>query len=241
MATGVTQPADHLRRSFVYRELLMAGAHFSEENGAAVVMDFGDPAGEEAAARCLGLADLSPLPRVGFKGAGTVAWLAKQKVAVPPESNQAVAQGSRGLAARLAPEEVLVLGSLAGHDDMPVRLSAAWAKAAMPPEIPRGFPVPRADRHAWFLLTGADSPAMFAKICGVDVRPAKFAVGRIAQTSIARLNGIVIRDDQGGVPAYHLLADSASAGYLWGCLRDAMTEFRGIPIGLRAVRSLAAV
>ncbi len=80
---------------------------------------------------------------------------------------------------------------------------------------------------------------MFAKLCGVDLRPAKFASGRIAQTSIARLNGIVIRDDKGELPAYHLLVDSASAGYLWGCLRDAMTEFGGTPIGLRALRSVA--
>ncbi len=243
MATGAPQPTDHLRRSFVYRELLSAGAHFEGEGGAAIATHFGDPAGEEAAARRLGLADLSPLARVGFKGAGTAEWLAKQKVAVPPESNQAVTQDGGALAARLAPGEVLILGAipggaLAGEDDLPARLAAAWAKAPIPPKTPRGFPVPRADTHAWFLLTGADSPAMFAKVCGVDLRPAKFAPGCIAQTSIARLNGTVIRDDKGRLPAYHLLADSASAAYLWGCLRDAMTEFGGAPIGLQAVRAL---
>jgi len=239
VASGAPQPTDHLRRSFVYRELLKAGAHFEGEGGAAIATHYGDPAGEEAAARRLGLADLSPLARAGFKGAGTAEWLATQKVAVPPESNQAVAQDGGALAARLAPGEVLILGALAGDDDLPARLTAAWAKAPVPPNTPRGFPVPRADTHAWFLLTGADSPAMFAKICGVDLRPAKFALGSIAQTSIARLNGTVIRDDKGRLPAYHLLADSASAGYLWGCLRDAMAEFGGTPIGLRAVRALA--
>lgn len=238
MATGAPPPTGHLRRSFVYRELLMAGAHFAEEGGAAVATDFGEPAREEAAARRLGLADLSPLARAGFKGAGTTEWLAIQNVSVPLESNQAVTQDRGALAARLAPAEVLILGALAGEDDLPARLAVTWAKAPMPPKTPRGFPVPRADSHAWFLLTGADSPAMFAKICGVDLRPAKFAVGCIAQTSIARLNGIVIRDDKGRLPAYHLLADSASAGYLWGCLRDAMAEFGGTPIGLRAVRAL---
>jgi sarcosine oxidase subunit gamma len=239
VVTVAPQPADHLRRSFVYRELLQAGAHFGVENGAAVAIDFGEPAREAATARRLGLADLSPLPRAGFKGAGTTKWLAEQDVSVPPESNQAVAQDGGGLAARLASEEVLILGALTGEDDLPARLGAAWASAPTPPETPRGFPVPRADSHAWFLLTGSESPAMFAKLCGVDLRPAKFAVRRIAQTSIARLNGIVIRDDKGGLPAYHLLADSASAGYLWGCLCDAMTEFGGTPIGLRAMRALA--
>lgn len=235
-------PIDYLRRSFVTHELQMAGAHFGEENGAAIAVDFGDPVREEATARRLGLVDLSPLPRVGFKGQGTAEWLAAQGVLVPPESNQAAEQDGGELAARLAPGEVLILGaqsgSQSGEDDLPARLAAAWAEAPTLPETPRGFPVPRADSHAWFLLTGADSPTMFAKLCGVDLRPAKFALGRIAQTSIARLNGIVIRDDKGGLPAYHLLVDSASAGYLWGCLRDAMAEFGGTPIGVRALRAL---
>ena len=36
---------------------------------------------------------------------------------------------------------------------------------------------------------------MFSKICGIDLRPEKFAMGAVAQTSIARLNGIVIHDN----------------------------------------------
>lgn len=238
-ATATLQPTDRPRRSFVYRALLSAGARFGEENGCAVAMDFGDAAAEQAAACRLGLADLSPMPRTGFKGKGTADWLAAQGVRVPTESNRAVAQGGGALAARLAPGEVLILGTLAGADDLPAHLNAAWASAPVQPKEPRGFPVPRVDSHAWFLLTGACAPAMFAKLCGVDLRPGKFPVGHIAQTSIARLSGIVIRDDKGGLPAYHLLADSASAGYLWDCLRDAMGEFDGKPIGLRALRALA--
>jgi sarcosine oxidase subunit gamma len=231
------QPTDHLRRSFVARALLAAGARFGEENGAAVAVDFGDPAGEAEAARRLGLADLSPLPRAGFKGKGTAEWLAAQGVRVPEHSNQAVAQEGGALAARLAPGEVLILGALAGGDDLPARLTAAWAQAPVPPREPRGYPVPRADSHAWFLITGACAPSMFAKICGVDLRPQEFAPGRIAQTSIARISGVIIRDDAGGSPAFHLLCDSASAAYLWGCLHDAMAEFDGIPIGLHALRT----
>ena len=53
-------PTDRPRRSFVYRKLQAAGARFTEINGAAVASDFGDPEGEVAAARRLGLVDLSP-------------------------------------------------------------------------------------------------------------------------------------------------------------------------------------
>ena len=65
------------------------------------------------------------------------------------------------------------------------------------------------------MVTGEQAPAMFAKICGVDLRPHKFEQGRIAQTSVAKIGAIVIRDYLGELPAYHLLADSASAEYMW--------------------------
>ncbi len=114
----------------------------------------------------------------------------------------------------------------------------AWREAGVPPESPRGYPVPRRHTHFWFLATGSHATAMFAKICGVDLRPGKFEVGRIAQTSIARMNTVAVRDDQGDVPAYHLLGDSASGAYLWNCLIDAMSEFDGAPVGLAALQAI---
>jgi hypothetical protein len=36
-----------------------------------------------------------------------------------------------------------------------------------------------------------------------------------------------------------VLADMASSEYLWACLVDAMAEFRGVPVGLAALRRLA--
>ena len=232
-------PGDVPRRSFVARRLAAAGARFGDLEGAAVALDFGDAAAEAETARRLGLADLSPLPRAGFKGAGTADWLAKQGLEVPAESNRAARQPGGELAARLAPGEVLILGDLDGQGGLPGRLETAWAGAPLPPESPRGFPVPRRDSHAWFLVGGGQSAAMFAKLCAVDLRPGKFPDLSIAQTSVARLSAIVIRDDRPGTLAYHLLADSASAAYLWDCLIDAMAEFDGRPVGLAAVRALA--
>jgi len=229
------QPTAFRRRSFVYRKLVAAGVRFGEGGEAAVAMDFGSPAGEAAALRRMGLADLSPLPRVGFKGAGTADWLAAQGVAVPAESNRAERQDDGGLAPRLAPGEVWVLGSLSGAN-RPAELVAAWSAEPLPPQTPRGFPVPRGETHAWFRITGSESANMFAKICGVDLRPAKFSDGSMAQTSVARLNAVIVRDDLGEVLAYHLLGDSASAMYLWDCLLDAMAEFDGGPVGLTALR-----
>ena len=55
---------------------------------------------------------------------------------------------------------------------------------------------------------------------------------------MARLNVIVIRGDIGGVPAFDLITDVASAVYLWGALLDAMAEYDGAPVGLGALRTL---
>ena len=57
------------------------------------------------------------------------------------------------------------------------------------PRRPIGYPVPRADSHCWFALSGLHAAEMFAKICGVDLRAHRFAEGAIAQTSVARMTG----------------------------------------------------
>jgi len=81
---------------------------------------------------------------------------------------------------------------------------------------------------------------MFAKICGIDLRWDRFADLSIAQTSVARLTAVVTRADIGGTPAFHLLADSASAGYFLASLRDAAEEFGGRMTGLSTLEGLLA-
>lgn len=230
----------YLRRSFVRRKLEAAGARFAEVAGAAVAASFANATDELATARVMGLADLSPLPRCGFKGAGTADWLAAQGLAVPPEPNRATAQADGSYALRLAANEVFLLGDLGGAGRLGRDLNEAWKAAGEPPSSPRGWPLPRQETHCWFLATGRHGAEMFAKICGVDLRPAHFPDGHLAQTSVAKMSAIVARQDLGGTLAYHLVCDSASADYMWTCVTDAMAEFGGGPVGLEAVRALAA-
>ena len=227
-ASGARPP----RRSFIYRELEAAGARFVVVGDAEVAARYAAE-GEAAALSTLGYADLSPLPRTGFKGDGAVDWLAAQGIGIGAASNRATRQADGTLAARLAPGEVLVLEGLGEGAETCERLDAAWT-----PDAGAFWPVPRRDGAFWFLVTGEHAATMFAKLCGVDLRPAKFPNHAVAQTSVARLSAIVIRDDLGAVPAFHLLGDSASARYMWRCLADAAQEFGGRPVGLEALRSL---
>jgi sarcosine oxidase, subunit gamma len=232
------EPHAQLRRSPVYRKLIDLGARFAPINGGAVAIDYGEPREEAELARVLGLADLSVLPRTGFKGTGAVEWLEAQGLSIGTESNRGYRQAGGSIALRLAPTEIFLIDSLEGNAAIIERVNSAWSWGAERPRKLIGYAMPRADSHAWFAVTGARAPEMFAKICGIDLRTDKFADGRIAQTSIAKMSGIILRQDLGGVPVFHLLADSASADYLWESLLDAMTEFEGAVIGLAALRSL---
>ena len=233
-------PHGFQRRSFIYRQTMAAGAEFVEINGAAIAANYGGaPEIELDRASRMGLADLSVLPHTGFKGAGTVDWLTGQGLAIGGDSNVAYRQGGGEWVARLAPNEIFLLDGLAGSGALIDRLNQAWSWGQETPRRAIGYPVPRQDSHAWFMVTGRSAPDMFAKICGVDLRLHKFPVGKIAQTSLAKMNGIVIRADLGQVPAFHLLADLASADYLWPAVLDAMQEFDGGPVGLTALRQLS--
>lgn len=224
-------PLSFARRSPIWRELAAAGARFTAIGDAAVAAAFGEiPEAERNALYRLGLADLSPLPRTGFKGKDTADWLSQQGLQIGDDSNRAYRCGRSSLAVRLAPGDVLILGRRDGGDDLWRMLEQAWTVGAG-----MVFPVPRRDGTFWFSISGEYAPALFAKLCAVDLRSGRFKNLFVAQTSVARISAIVLRDDLGSVVSYHLLGDSASAGSMWAYLTDAMAEFDGQVVGIDAI------
>ena len=234
---SIVRPAAFARRGFVYRRLESAGAQFAEIAGAAVAVRFGDASAEIQMSRRLGLADLSALPRVGFKGAGAMEWLADRGVVIDgSRPNWSWRQSDGSLAIARSNTESLILGDLADASDLCARLESESAGAMEA----RAYVLPRYDGLFWFALTGSRAVACLAKLCGVDLRPASFADGAVAQTSVAGLTATVVRADIGVTSAFHLLGDNASAEYFWDAMFDAMREFGGGAIGLWTLRTLAA-
>ena len=223
-----------LRRSHIEHRLSAIGAAFEEVAGGWVAMEMDRKGDTLEKARRLGLCDLSPLPRAGFKGPGTTDWLEKMRVSPPKRLNQA-SLSKRVLIASLSWEEQLFLNAPSSDVNECAPFIDAWSFDS----APGCYPLPRDDTHCWFAATGKFAADMLAKLCGVDFRLHKFADGTAAQTQLARIEGIVIRNDLGGTPAFYLLADSASANYLWSCLEDAMNEFEGVLVGLTALRAMA--
>lgn len=209
-----------MRASFVRFALAALGAQPAAAGQALAVLRV---PGENTAAPVV-LTDLSPFARTGFKGADTPDWLTRHGLTIPDTPNRAAVQADGSVLARLSAGEFLLLGRPGGESGLVERLDATWSWGD---GAGLCFPLPRQDSHAWFHLRGAKVPEMLAKLCGVDLRRHVFADGAVAQTSVARLNAIVLRQGDD----FHLLADSASAEYLWECVVDAMAEFGGSVAG----------
>lgn len=231
---AATDPAQVLRRSQLYRWHNSRGAVLIAQGGAVFVDRYGDPRNEASSAGNLGICDLSLLPRHGIIGPGSTTWLRARGYELPQQANTCVIQSNDDLLVRLSAQELLCL-----------RLSALVGSApANQPEWPgdtddQAYPAPRADSHCLFAVTGIYAATMFSKLCGVDLRPHKFADGWVAQTSVARVNAIIIRHDLQATNGFFLLTATSAAEYLWECVADAMVEYDGKPVGIAALQSIA--
>ena len=228
MADDFVQPADFAVRSPIYRALLADGARFRAVGDAAIAANYGRDDEAECLKR-LGLVDLSPLPRIGFKGTGALAWAHGRGLAIPPQNNRSQTQADGSLIVRLTDGEILALE----NPKQPRGVCTALEQACSTEAPANCYPVPRSGSHAWLLVGGRHASAMFSKLCALDLRTDKFPDGNAAQVILARTGAIVIRNDvgNGATPAFHVLADSASADYLWHCLKDAAREFNGAAVG----------
>ncbi len=184
----------------------------------------------------LAIADLSDLPRLGFKGSGTLPAMQARGLKFENKPNRAFRQDDRSLCMVLAPSEVFLLSGLGGDKGRLSSLETGWRID----DNEKTYPMPRRHSHAWFALAGDSVPELFAKICAVDLRADKFSDLAIAQTSVARLNSIVLRADTANRSVYHLLADSASSAYMLACLKDAADEFGGEIVSAPAFTSRLA-
>ncbi|MFK9082971.1 sarcosine oxidase subunit gamma [Pseudomonas neuropathica] len=169
------------------------------------------------------LTDLTDLPRVGFRGAGSAHYLQSRDFVLPEAPNRAVNQVDGSWVVRLSQTEYLLLGSA---QDLGERIADEEARWEMDHQA--NYLLPRQDSHAWFQLSGEHLPEVMAKLCGVDLSAQVFGPGAVAQTSAARINVIVINATAAQQPRFYILCDRASMVYFQEALLDAMEEFSGM-------------
>jgi sarcosine oxidase subunit gamma len=215
------------QRSFVSRKI-EAIAFKAIGDGALVtkVVSKGD---SKTHAVNLALIDLSVAARIGFRGTNAKSHLDVAKLPVPSKPNM-MEQSKKGslMTLRLSDNEYWVLD---GSTEMGEKLHMLTA-----------LPVPYncyrlycQHSHAWFMLTGQYIEQTMAKICGVDLRKLSFPLDTIIQTSVAKVNAVIVRHEVNKIPVFSILSDSSSAAYLWDSLLDAMGEFDGCVLGIDAL------
>ncbi|MBT5388694.1 MAG: sarcosine oxidase [Porticoccaceae bacterium] len=237
-----SQPAmQNQRRSPLYRRHTELKAEFESLGDASLVSRYGELAAEIESAAQLGLADLSALPRIGFKGAGAPQWAISQGIKLPESPNHSVVQDDGALVGKLSHQELLILSDLAGSSALVNSLEPVQIESLKQSEpAAQTYHLPRAHSHSCLAVTGTAAAEMFSKVCGVDLRSHKFAQGQIAQTSLAKINAVIVRHDLAETPCFYVLSDISTVEFLWDCLLDAMQEYAGVPVGVAALRSLAA-
>lgn len=164
--------------------------------------------------------DCTLYSRVGFRGMGTESFLMSHGLPIPSKPNQSLLFEHGLVVLRLSKSEFWLVDIDNAYHEL---IETLEFDAKGLEHVYRLF---CQHSHACFLFKGEQTATMFSKVCGVDLRSDAFPFGSIAQTSVARTNGIVTKQDSDSHGEFFLLlSDLASSHYLWEALADAASEF----------------
>ncbi|WP_191602669.1 sarcosine oxidase subunit gamma [Marinomonas algicola] len=163
--------------------------------------------------------DCTVYSRVGFRGMGAENYLMSQGLPIPSESNRSLIFEDSLVVLRLGKSEFWLVDLDNTHHEL---IEALELGAKGLDEVYRLF---CQHSHACFLFKGEQTTTMFSKVCGVDLKRCAFPIGSIAQTSVARVNAIITKQEEKRGEYFLLLSDLASSQYLWEALADASKEF----------------
>ncbi|RTE67426.1 sarcosine oxidase [Amphritea opalescens] len=208
-------------RSFIYRKHQQA--EFIEVAGAAQVLSYKEQSLQGQSGPDMGLTDLSVLPRFGLRGPAAGDALVAAGLLQPEKPNTLTLSDEGLMVLRLGYNEYWLLAVPGATVDL-----QALEQQLTSPGI---YPVYCHDSYAWLVMSGDHLADVMAKVCAVDLREQSFASGDLVMTSLARVSGIICHHQMAGKSVFSIFSDSASAGYLWDALLDAMGEFNGAPSG----------
>lgn len=145
----------------------------------------------------LQITDLTPLPRFGLKGPGAAEWFGAQGFELPQLNLSAQQNGMTLL--RLGVRDIMVLADPDAPQPTTVLVSR-WQAA------PHGHSSWREEAWAWLRLTGPAAADVMSRLTAFDIRDSAFAADAIAQTRVAHMDMVLLRN----VAGFDLLFDIAS-------------------------------
>lgn len=133
----------------------------------------------------------------------------------PPSTPGTVAAAGDRDILWLGPDEWLVVTPAGNESAVCAALTAALAGM-------RASATDVTDNYTTVRIAGPKARWVLAKGWAVDLHPAAFGPGRVAQSSLALTNAVLRQTDE--EPAYEILVRPSFAKYLWDWLTDAALE-----------------
>jgi len=198
----------------------------TEHHGWQVPAHFTSPEREAAQVReGAGLADLSWMARFELKG---------YEAKVPPILVQGVKSWT------LAPRHLLLTCGPVARDRVIETLRSLRAAASgliLPAQV---YWTDMTSIYAQLLLAGPRSRGVLCKLTSLNLSETALPNVSCVQTSLAHTHAIILRDDLGSLPTFHLLVSREYAESVWKALLHAGLEFHLAPFGLDAQAFLGA-
>jgi sarcosine oxidase subunit gamma len=168
----------------------------------------------------LTLTDLSAAQGiVHLRGAGATQVLTDRFGAAPSAVGEVITVVDRLLAC-LRPAACVLLLPAGGTDEVITHLEAAAGDAHITlTNLTHG--------RGQMRLSGEHAPDVLATLCGLDFSARAFPDHHAAQTSLAKVQALLVRHDAAEAdisPSYVIIVDRSLAAYVWQALADAMQE-----------------
>jgi len=208
------------RRSPIHDDLEHLHAKWGVIHEMPVALSFAASETERNIAQKLGLADVSALKRVTYKGARAGAWLSQQGIAVPAEIYGVERLDGGALCARTGAAEFFI-------EDGPSSRIVEKLESAPGANTDGVYRVLRQD--ASFLISGEKTAHVLSETCGYDFSRHE---SKIVYTRVAGVSCSILRNTVSGLPVYQLWLDNTYGPWLWHTLLEIVTDLGGSPVGL---------
>ena len=225
------------RRTAMYQAQLALGAVMADADGWQLPLHYGDASREAAWLReTVGVSDVSPIGKLRVAGedaAQMVNTLLPEAGELPigsvGEADSPLERGGKLLAARLAPDEFMVLTPV-GVTPLAVKGMQPGSLCAHAIDVTSGL--------CAVAIAGPATLGMMSSITEIDTAPRSLPNLVCVQSRFADVQGMLLRRDVNGIAMYQLYAGREFGEYLWEALIEAAREVGGGPAGTEALLGL---
>ena len=226
------------RRTAMYHAQLAMGAVMADADGWQLPAHYGDVSGEAAWLReTVGVSDVSPIGKVrvvGEDASRAVATLLPQadglSIGLVSEADSPLERGGKLLAARLAPDEFLVLTPAGVAPHAINGMHSGPSNCAYAIDVTSGL--------CGVAIVGPGTQNMMSRITETDTSPRALTDLSCIQARFADVQGLLLRRDVNGIAMYQLYVSREFGEYLWQVLIETAHEVGGGPVGTQALLGL---